>query len=318
MSYESIVNKKFLDSAGTSHLWDKIRERYDSKLDDVVASNASLTVANHNQIAVVISAEADNLLQLKTSGNTGLYVSSSGAAGSPDTYSVVKDTTDTTYSAVYKLMKYIGGQGVGTQVGVDITIPKDMVVQSGQVVTKTAPQQGDPWPAAGTYIELTLANATSDKLYIPVDSLIEYVTSGSQSGDMVVISIDNNHQVTATISDNSITSSKLSSAVRDLLSSAATAVQNITEGSTNGTISVDGTDVSVHGLGTAAYTNSTAYDAYGSAAGVLGVDTDTASTATVYGVKKYASDVYAAIIPLTNNEIDAAIASANESLDNNP
>lgn len=45
----------------------------------------------------------------------------------------------------------------------------------------------------------------------------------------------------------------------------ATAVQNVTTGSTNGTISVDGSDVAVHGLGSAAYTASTAYDVSGAA-----------------------------------------------------
>ena len=44
-----------------------------------------------------------------------------------------------------------------------------------------------------------------------------------------------------------------------------TPVESITTGSTNGTLNVDGTDVSVYGLGTAAYTSSTDYDAAGSA-----------------------------------------------------
>ena len=40
----------------------------------------------------------------------------------------------------------------------------------------------------------------------------------------------------------------------------------VAEGSTNGTIAVNDTDVAVHGLGSAAYTSSDAYDAAGSAA----------------------------------------------------
>ena len=46
---------------------------------------------------------------------------------------------------------------------------------------------------------------------------------------------------------------------------ADTAVQSVVTGSANGTIAVDGTDVAVKGLGSAAYTDSTAYDAAGSA-----------------------------------------------------
>ena len=55
-----------------------------------------------------------------------------------------------------------------------------------------------------------LANAENSEIYIPVDSLIEYVTSGSAAGDMVVIDIDETtHKVTATITDSTITKAKL-------------------------------------------------------------------------------------------------------------
>ena len=43
----------------------------------------------------------------------------------------------------------------------------------------------------------------------------------------------------------------------------------VAEGSTNGTVAVNGADVAVHGLGSAAYTDSTAYDAAGTAAAAV-------------------------------------------------
>ena len=46
------------------------------------------------------------------------------------------------------------------------------------------------------------------------------------------------------------------------------AVQDVTTGTTNGTINVDGTDVPVQGLGSAAYTSADAYDLKGSASAV--------------------------------------------------
>ena len=65
----------------------------------------------------------------------------------------------------------------------------------------------------------------------------------------------------------------------------------LTEGTANGTVAFNGTDVAVHGLGSAAYTNSTAYDAAGTAAGVqtalTGTAEDTASDLTLNGLKKY-------------------------------
>lgn len=50
----------------------------------------------------------------------------------------------------------------------------------------------------------------------------------------------------------------------------------VVEGSTDGTVAVNGTDVAVHGLGSAAYTASTAYDAAGTAqAAIEALDSDT-------------------------------------------
>ena len=302
MAYETIETKKFLNSTGVGHLWDKIKERYDSKLDNVQASDDSIVITGNNGIGVQLSSEADNRLQLKTTGNKGLYVA---PTADQDTYSIVKDANSGDYAAVYHLQKTPNGSGTPVDVGAAINIPKDMVVSSGTVETKS---EAGAWGPAGTYIHLVLANADNQDLYINVGDLIEYVTSGSQAGDMVVIAIDGQHRVTATITDGTVTKAKLASAVQASLDAADSAVQSVAEGSANGTISVDGTDVAVHGLGSAAYTASTAYDAAGSAAAVLGADTDLASAATVYGVKQYASDVYTAIQALTNAEIDAAIA----------
>lgn len=303
MAYEPIETKKFLNSTGVGHLWDKIKERYDNRIANVQAADDSIVVDSEDGVSVQISAEEGNLLQLKTTGHKGLYVE---AVATQDTYAIVKAANSGDYSAVYQLMKYTQGSGTGTKVGVDINIPKDMVVQSGSVETK---QAGD-WGPAGTYIHLVLANAEQSDLYINVSNLVEYITSGSQAGDAIVLNIDNQHRITATISDNSITSSKLDPNLRTQIALGQSAVQNITEGATNGTIDVDGNEVPVHGLGTAAFMASSSFDAAGAADTVLGSSTDTAATMTVHGVKQYSSDVYTAIQALSNAEIDAAISNA--------
>ena len=130
-----------------------------------------------------------------------------------DTYGLVKDANSGDYAAVYHLTKN------GSNFGDAINIPKDMVVSSGTVETNPA---GKP---AGTYLVLVLANATSDKIYIPVDSLIEYVTSGSAVDDMVVVSVSGDHKVTATITDGKITLAKLDSGVQASLGKADSALQ---------------------------------------------------------------------------------------------
>lgn len=57
----------------------------------------------------------------------------------------------------------------------------------------------------------------------------------------------------------------------------------IAESTSNGKVKVNGTDISIHGLKSAAYTESNAYDASGAAAAVLGSSSDSSSAKTVYG-----------------------------------
>lgn len=65
-------------------------------------------------------------------------------------------------------------------------------------------------------------------------------------------------------------------------------------GTTNGTVSFNGTEVAVKGLGSAAYEASTAFDAAGAAAGVqtalLGTAEDASTAITIYGTRKYAEE----------------------------
>lgn len=157
--------------------------------------------------------------------------------------------------ATYQLYKTVDG-GAKTYFETKIDIPKDLVVESGTVktyATKTeattdgmSADQAATETFPGTFIKLTIANKTSDNLFINVSGLIEYVTSGSADGDDIVITVSADHKVTAA----------LSSAIKTSLSKADSALQaaNITAGKTNGTIAVKGTDVKVTGLADAAYT----------------------------------------------------------------
>ena len=174
------------------------------KVASVTAGDASVTIggtATAPTVAAKLSADADNAITLE---EDGLKVVIPAAAE----YSIVKAADAGDYAAVYNLTKD------GAVVGASINIPKDMVVESGSVVVNPEGQ------AEGTYIKLVLANATNDTLYIPVDSLIEYVTSGSAAGDMVVINVSDDHKVTATITDGAITLAKLSTEVQTAIGKA--------------------------------------------------------------------------------------------------
>ena len=230
------------------------KEYADGKVASVSATDESIVVSGTTTaptVAVQISKEAGNDLVKKTDG---LFVEVPDSA----VYSIIKDETSADYAAIYHLTK----DGVNT--GVAINIPKDMVVKSGTVEVNPEGQ------TTGTYLVLTLANATEDKVYINVGSLIEYVTSGSAESDMVVVAVSEDHKVTATITDGSITKAKLAAGVQTSLNKADSALQkaDIVTGSANGTISVDGSDVEVKGLGTAAYKAVGDFDAAGTAAAV--------------------------------------------------
>lgn len=256
------------------------------KVASVAAADKSITIggsATEPTVKVAIASGEDNALSLAADGLKVVIPE----VTIPE-YNIKKlDAATEGMSASYQLTKD------GAVVGAVIDIPKDMVVKSGSVQTFAAGELPAGVPEAGTYIVLVLANATSDKLYIKVDDLIEYVTSGSAEGDMVFINIDpKTHKVTATITDGTVTETKLHADVKAKLAKAVSAVQEVKAGTANGTIAVDGAEVAVTGLKSAAYTESTAYDAAGTADGIKtaleGTDADEATAVTIKGAKKYA------------------------------
>lgn len=119
---------------------------------------------------------ADDFIKNKPT-NVSAFTNDAGylVAADIDDYTLTKQATaDTGYAATYQLFKS------GTAVGDKINIPKDMVVSSGTLGTVTVADQ----PYAGAkvgdkYIDLTLANATSDHVYIPVTDLVDVYTAGN-------------------------------------------------------------------------------------------------------------------------------------------
>lgn len=77
-------------------------------------------------------------------------------------------------------------------------------------------------------------------------------------------------------------------------------------GDDNGTVKFNGADVAVKGLGSAAYTDSTAYDAAGEAGKVLGKSTDASTEATVYGARALAETKVASVSATANKGIEIA------------
>lgn len=201
-----------------------------------------------------------------------LASAASGGVASKTVYLRDESSGQSSYAKVYKLYQGEnppeGQTHPATLIGT-INIPLDKVVRDGHIVTVTngVDSDGDTVPTGtvdGTYIKLTFQNVPTPA-YINVQDLVDVYSGGTTAEATVNISAQN--QITVSINEisgskltqGSVAKGKLDSGVQSSLGLADSAVQSVVEGSANGTISVDGTSVSVHGLGTAAYTSSTAY-----------------------------------------------------------
>lgn len=156
------------------------------------------------------------------------------AVGTGGTAAVVTMTESASddYAKVYTLKQ--GTTNIGT-----INIPKDMVVESGAVEVNPQGQ------TEGTYIVLTLANATKDKIYVNVGTLVDIykaqanaaqvqVTIDAQTrevsativaGSITATELAENAVVTAKIADGNVTKAKLAAGVQASLDKADTAMQ---------------------------------------------------------------------------------------------
>lgn len=199
------------------------------------------------------------------------------------------------------LKTYVIKQGAA-KVG-KIDIPKDLVVTEGSVVVDP---DGQP---KGTYIKLIIANQEAP-IYINVKDLVDVYTAQA-SAPQIQLAISANKEIsasvvagsitdtelaanavtTAKIADANVTKAKLEASLQSAIDKANSAIQKIETGTANGSIAVDGADVQVKGLGSAAYKSDTAFDEAGAAAAVLGESGDLASANTVYGAKKYADSL---------------------------
>lgn len=86
---------------------------------------------------------------------------------------------------------------------VTVNIPKDMVVESGSVVTDLLVNLLAP------ILNSFLRTQPEDEIFINVGDLIEYVTSGSAAGDQIMVAVSEDHKVTATLSAGSVTLAQL-------------------------------------------------------------------------------------------------------------
>ena len=249
---------------------------------------------------------------------------------------VHEDTPTAGYASTYTFKA--GNVTIGK-----IDIPKDLVVQSGEIVQAT-PSNPIHNKTSGEFIKLVIANQ-AEPLYIDATSLVDVYTAqqgatqvqvsvvsgvisasivaGSitatelASDSVLTLKIKDKNVTTAKLADGAVTNDKLDSSLKSAISKANSSVQSVTQGSDNGTISVDGTDVAVKGLGSAAYTDSGAYEVAGAASSVQNTVTGTSSSAAgslnLNGLKKSITALESAVG--SGGDIDTRISDAIDALD---
>lgn len=214
---------QYLDLLGLQQLWTSAKAKFATKgtlansgITDGYSSietGSVVPIKNlENGILADIITGSDNH-KLKTQYVTvdatgGLattsYVDIKVGAVKVPAYTLTKSTS-TDYAAVYHLQKD------GANVGEAINIPKDMVVESGEVVWGSY-SDGVFTPAtdkknATPYVALTLANSTANKIYIAVADLVNEHNAGTG------ISITNNTDGTRTIAITNDLNNKISNSV---------------------------------------------------------------------------------------------------------
>lgn len=246
----------------------RIRLKYDT-LQNWTTNNPVLLAG---EIAVVaIPTDSETTVQQVTKpaivfkvgdGTTGFNTLPYASGLAADVYAWAKAATKPTYTA----------SEVGAATATDITNAINALdvtdsAQSGQYVSSVSQVDGK--------IQVTRAN-------LPTVNIPEYtLQAGEEDGTIqlmkdgaivgTAVKVTGFDDLVADIAAkytkpaSGIPLSDLAASVQTSLGKADSAVQSVTEGTENGTISVDGDNVFVHGLGSAAYTASSAYDAAGAA-----------------------------------------------------
>ena len=226
--------KKFLGTAGVQQLITNTRTEIaaaeqaakdyaDSLADNYDAAGTAATkVLELADGQVKTNKEAIGTMDnLETTAKSDLVTALNevrNAVSAGGTAAAITMTEQTTGLGEGVAKAYVLKQGDNT-VGT-INIPKDMVVQSGEVVVNPEGQ------AEGTYIKLTLANATNDVIYVNVGTLVDIYKAKAEAAQ-VQIAIDSaTREISASIVAGSITSTELAA---DAVVTAKIADGNVTK-----------------------------------------------------------------------------------------
>ena len=143
-------------------------------------------------------------------------------------YSVTETTVTEGYSKTYTLTKD------GTEVGVKINIPKDLVINKGSI--KIVAEADTPYEGAivgDKYLDIELNDPTKDHIYIPVKELVDAYTG--KNNTKLHTTIGSNNSIEVQLQPGSIEKADLTEALQQELNN-KTEINNITDGFYEGSL----------------------------------------------------------------------------------
>ena len=296
----------------------------DVVLAAVAATGAAEDVSYDNTTSGLLATDAQAALD-------ELAQASSGGVASKTVYITTTSGSSTDpFSKRYGIYQGDSGSSSSPVAGeklADIDIPKDMVVEDGEVVDivyvaadnslhegsasgtdVTAEIKGAGVPATsadeGKYIKLTIANATSSHLWIKATDLVDIYTAAT-GATQVQLAISSSNEISASLvaggvgttelAASSVTAAKMSIAAHSESQTAGTDGLALTVTTTNGEVSAVSGSIAAN-----------TYEPYGAAATAIG-----ALDVTGVDIAKYTAGTSGAadtlVLPATITETDGLI-----------
>ena len=187
---------------------------------DVVST--ALTITGKDAIKV---AESDTGKEISLAISANDKVLSQTTDGLLATFAIAKlGSANEGMAASYQLR-----DKTGNPMGVTIDIPKDMVISAAEV--KKVEQADQPYSGAvvgDMYIDFTIANATSDHIYLPAKTLFDAYVQGNGieiNGNKIAVKLDAATEKFLTVGADGIKLSGVQAAINGAVSTAKTELQ---------------------------------------------------------------------------------------------
>lgn len=235
--------------------------------EEDIASNSDLTAHTGN---TTVHITADERAKWNDTKDTlDAFLLNSNATGDAiDTLKEIQDFLTSDTGTVKQLLDDVSENATNIQ-----TLTNNFNAHSAETEIHVTTKDKANWNAAEqnakNYADGIKTNLVgdADTEYDTLGKLEDKIQEVAQSLTNKNVGAEGDEYVSASASNNKVTVAATQKTIDSLaLADSALQKDDIKTGGANGTISVDGDDVAVKGLGSAAYTDSTAYDAAGAAA----------------------------------------------------